>query len=83
MDQDNRRMYIYRQKKEASREVYWKGVRWMIKIFKLIKNVSKQNIYRLTAKEQKHKQLQIPTEGRVPVREKPSSGDPQRRDKTS
>ena len=55
----------------------------MIKIFKLIKNVSKQNIYRLTAKEQRHKQLQIPTQGRVPVREKAASGDPQRRHKTS
>ena len=69
----------------------------MIKIFKLIKNVNKQNIYRFTAKKnkktkkqktnkqkkQRHKQLQIPTQGRDPVREKAASGDPQRRHKTS
>ena len=39
----------------------------MIKIFKLIKNVSEQNIYRLTTKEQRHKQLQIPIQGRIPL----------------
>lgn len=51
----------------------------MIKIFKLIKNVSEQNIYRLTTKEQRHKQLQIPIQGRIPDGEKAASGDPQRR----
>lgn len=52
----------------------------MIKIFKLSKNVSEQNISGLTAKEQMHKLLQIPTQERAPIREEAASGDPQRRE---
>ena len=41
-----------------------------------------QNISGLTAKEQRHKLLQIPTQWRVAIREKAASGDLQRRENT-